>query len=146
MLYQSSSRKKQFKLLKMFLIFGLLLNFSLYAQTFQMKAVLEGNNEIKTEGKVNVDIANRSVYINANGRETTLNRVIFQKGKEGVLYCYRETIDSKKRIVFEPIQLDLNNPQDATHKMTLTIVNPFSGERVEMIYFLKKEHKRLPSE
>ena len=119
MLDQSSLKKKQFQLLKMFLIFGLLLNFSLYAQTFQVKAVLEGNNEIKTEGKVNVDIANRSVYINANARETTLNRVIFQKGKEGVLYCYRETIDSKKRIVFEPIPLNFNNPQDATHKNDL---------------------------
>ena len=116
----------------------LLLCFNLSAQTFKIKHLVVEGEASPAQGTVKVDINNRSININSNGRETQLTRVIFQKGQNGSLKCYRETVESKKRIIFEPNRERTEEKRDVSHKMTYTVVNPFSNQRSEVVYHLIK--------
>ena len=116
----------------------LLLCFNLSAQTFKIKHLVVEGEASPAQGTVKVDINNRSININSNGHETQLTRVIFQKGQNGSLKCYRETVESKKRIIFEPNRERTEEKRDVSHKMTYIVVNPFSNQRSEVVYHLIK--------
>ena len=116
----------------------LLLGFNLSAQSFKIKYLVAEGTASPSQGTVKVDLNNRIIKINSNGRETKLTRVIFQKGQNGSLKCYRETIESKKRIIFEPNRERTEEKRDVSHIMTYTVVNPFSNQRSEVVYHLIK--------
>ena len=116
----------------------LLLCFNLSAQSFKIKHLVVEGAASPAQGTVKVDLNNRSININSNGRETQLTRVIFQKGQNGSLKCYRETVESKKRIIFEPNRELTEEKRDVSHIMTYTVVNPFSNQRSEVVYHLIK--------
>ena len=116
----------------------LLLGFNLSAQSFKIKHLVVEGIASPAQGTVKVDLNNRIIKIHINGRETKLTRVIFQKGQNGSLKCYRETIESKKRIIFEPNRERTEEKRDVSHIMTYTVVNPFSNQRSEVVYHLIK--------
>ena len=116
----------------------LLLGFNLSAQSFKIKHLVVEGTASPAQGTVKVDLNNRIIKIHINGRETKLTRVIFQKGQNGSLKCYRETIESKKRIIFEPNRERTEEKRDVSHIMTYTVVNPFSNQRSELVYHLIK--------
>ena len=59
----------------------LLFCFNLSAQSFKIKNLLVDGAAFPAQGTVKVDLNNRSININSNGRETQLTRVIFKKDK-----------------------------------------------------------------
>ncbi len=117
-------------------------SYALFAQRFEVVgSVYEGEN-IDVQGEVFVDVTNRTIEININGREMTLQKMTFKKGEKGELLCYKEGVETKQRIVFSPNKNRKGELVRVTHIMRYTVVQGFSRNRSEVTYHLIKKRTK----
>lgn len=117
-------------------------SYALFAQRFEVVgSVYEGEN-IDVQGEVFVDVTNRTIEININGREMTLQKMTLKKGEKGELLCYKEGVETKQRIVFSPNKNRKGKLVRVTHIMRYTVVQGFSRNRSEVIYHLIKKRTK----
>lgn len=123
---------------KIFFLF-LLACSSLTAQRFDVIGAVYENQTVETTGEIFVDLEQQAIEFKINGSEMTLNKVTFKKGEAGELKCYKESIDSKKRVLFSPNKDKTGSLRMVSHIMTYTVVQSFSNQKVEVIYHLAKK-------
>lgn len=117
-------------------------SYALFAQRFEVVgSVYEGEN-IDVQGEAFVDVTNRTIEININGREMTLKKMTLKKGEKGELLCYKEGVETKQRIVFSPNKNRKGELARVTHIMRYTVVQGFSRNRSEVTYHLIKKRTK----
>ena len=84
----------------LFLLFMYSLN--AWGQRFDIVRAVYQNEEVPSKGEIFVDVTNASIEFKVNGQEMTLQKMTFKKGEAGQLLCYKENIDTKKRVIFSP--------------------------------------------
>ena len=124
----------------LFLLFMYSLN--MWGQRFDIVRAVYQNEEVPSKGEIFVDVTNASIEFKVNGQEMTLQKMTFKKGEAGQLLCYKENIDTKKRVIFSPNKTLSDSLRRVTHIMTYTIVQPFSNQKTEVIYHLTKQRSR----
>lgn len=117
-------------------------SYALFAQRFEVVGSVYKGENIDVQGEVFVDVTNRTIEININGREMTLQKMTFKKGEKGELLCYKEGVETKQRIVFSPNKNRKRELVRVTHLMRYTVVQGFSRNRSEVTYHLIKKRTK----
>lgn len=127
----------------LFSIFLSLISLVSFGQHFEIVgAKFEGENS-PVKGEVYVDIDNKSLSMEINGKEMTIPKMSFRRGDVGELFCFKETIELKQRFKFSPNKERKGDLVNISHLMTYTVVQSFSNKRSEFIYYLIKKRRQL---
>ena len=124
------------RLFTMFLFLNCLV---FYGQRFEIKSADFDGKRNAIEGEIYVNIEDKSILMNINGREMQINKMTFKKGEVGELFCFKESIDVKQRFKFSPNNERAGDLINITHLMKYTVVQGFSNKRSEFTYYLIKK-------
>ena len=126
---------------RLFTIFLLMCSGPIFAQSFDILGAVYADDPVELQGQVVVDVANKNIDLTINGKQMTIQKMTFKKGERGELKCYKESIETKQRIVFTPNKNKTGYWFNATHIMTYTVVQGFSRNKTQVVYYLKKQRK-----
>ena len=125
-----------------FTVFLSLTSLIFYGQHFAIVGAQYEGEMKPVKGEIYIDIDNKSISMEINEREMSIQKMSFKRGDVGELLCYKETIELKQRFKFSPNKERNGDLVQVTHVMTYTVVQSFSKKRSEFIYYLRK--KRAP--
>lgn len=130
----------------LFTLYLSLINLVSFGQHFEIVGATFEGKYSPVKGEVYVDIDNKSISMEINGREMAITKMSFRRGDVGELFCFKETIESKQRFKFSPNKERKGDLVNISHLMTYTVVQSFSNKKSEFIYHLIKQKRQLRSE
>ena len=126
-----------------FTIYLSMISFLFYGQRFEIVGAEYQGEHSPVRGEIYIDIDNKSIAMEINGKEMTLTKMSLKRGDVGELFCFKETVDLKQRFKFSPNKERKGDLVNVSHIMTYTVVQSFSNKRSEFIYYLIKKKRNL---
>jgi len=126
--------------MRIFLIVVLTLVYQVsFGQQFEIIGANSDGKLIPVKGEVFVDLNNKSIALNINGRDMEITKMTFKKGDVGELLCFKESIEVKQRFKFSPNKKRRGDLLRISHIMNYTVVHGFSNKRSDSEYYLIKK-------